>query len=582
LQTPEIAPVILRHNACLTKNPTSDYDNYHMPVGEKMKNTFVVAIMVAVLLLMVTSCNTTSGTQFNRTPGLAEGVLFAHPEGRQPILAILPFVGGAPGDGDAISHLFVANQDLQRSFTVVPRTAVLDALFAEHLFQLGGLTDSDTIAGIGRMLNADYVLSGNIRRLGATYLIIATVVNVETFELVAGYYRPFRNIEEVMGFMPSMSRVLANATIRQDAFASAAPSLAIMPFAQSIHAGIGEPEADTLAQILAIEILNTGSYVILPRTSTIRDALHELEFQLLGYTDDESMARLAIALNAELVLAGSAQRLGGLNMFSSNILNLRDGSLVQASPLRNFDGIADAVFIMEEISIFLTEPDRARAEARVAALQYDERRVAARLRLEEEARRQEELQRLQAAERRRQERRQATLAIRQSGSRNLVAASFGYTWDPRSTFQSYQNEHGVHIRREHQNDAFFISAGISLSPLPFTAVGLDFRGGFNGPTHSPPGREYTREPYFTVAPSAGIVIPLGRSLRAFGNAVLEMGAFAYWEGSLTPWASPGFNAGLEIGRAQSQSLNFVIKYHSSILSEATTHSVSAGISWRYF
>ena len=49
---------------------------------------------------------------------------------------------------------------------VVSRTGAVNALVAERNFQTAGYTDSDTIAGLGRMLNTDYVVSGHIRRLG--------------------------------------------------------------------------------------------------------------------------------------------------------------------------------------------------------------------------------------------------------------------------------------------------------------------------------------------------------------------------------------------------------------------------------
>jgi len=101
------------------------------------------------------------------------------------------FTGDTGDDGEAIAALLSMEPEILGALTVVPRTAALDAIFAEHYFQLAGLTDSDTIAGIGRLLNADYVLSGSIRQLGERSLVIATVVNVETFEQVAGYYRTY-------------------------------------------------------------------------------------------------------------------------------------------------------------------------------------------------------------------------------------------------------------------------------------------------------------------------------------------------------------------------------------------------------
>ncbi|MCL2193660.1 MAG: penicillin-binding protein activator LpoB [Treponema sp.] len=194
---------------------------------------------------------------------------FAQTAQNRPVLAILPFTGGAGGDGEAIASLLSFEPAITNAFTVVPRTAALNALFEEHRFQLAGLTDADTIAGIGRMLNAQYVLSGSIRQIGDRNLVIATIINVQTFEQVAGYHLTYRIIEEVRPSLPSMSRNMVATAFRDTADF---PNLAVLPLN---IVGISAHEAETLAMILAIEIINIGGYAVLPRTSAIESALAE-------------------------------------------------------------------------------------------------------------------------------------------------------------------------------------------------------------------------------------------------------------------------------------------------------------------
>jgi len=285
----------------------------------------------------------------------------------RPRLGILPFTGGAGEDGETIATLFSFQSEILNAFTVVPRTAAVNAIFAEHYFQLAGLTDSDTIAGIGRMLGADYVLSGNIRRLGDRNLVIATIINVETFEQIAGYHRVYRNIGEVRGFLPSMSRNMVASALGRDTLRL--PSLAIAPFG----AGIDAYDAETLAQILAIEILNTGSFVVLPRTSAMQAVLEEHDFQMRGYTADEEAVSLGRAVNADLVLSAEAHRLGDINMFTAQILHVEDGRLL-AGATRDYRLIGDGINIMAEIAILLTDPTS--AEERIAALHRRRARVA--------------------------------------------------------------------------------------------------------------------------------------------------------------------------------------------------------------
>ena len=282
---------------------------------------------------------------------------------RRPVLGILPFTGGTGGDGEAIATLISMESEILRNFTVVPRTAALNAIFEEHRFQLEGLTDSDTIAGIGRMLNADYVLSGTIRQLGDRNLVIATIINVETFEQVGGYHRTYRTIEEVRDFLPSMSRSMVSTALRQGA--ARLPSLAMLPF--TLAPGVDAQDAETLSEILAIEILNTGDYVVLPRTSSIQSALAEMDFQMLGHTDDAGMAALGRAINADMVLSAGVHRLGALNMFTAQVLRVMDGSMF-AGASRDYQVITDGIDLMAELAILLTDSDRARADRRIAEL----------------------------------------------------------------------------------------------------------------------------------------------------------------------------------------------------------------------
>ena len=284
----------------------------------------------------------------------------------RPRLGILPFTGGAEGDGETIATLFSFQPEILEAFIVVPRTSAVNAILAEHYFQMTGYTDSDTIAGIGRMIGADYVISGNIRRLGNRNLVIATIVNVETFEQVAGYFRTYRDIREIRGFLPSMSGSMVAAALGRDT--SRLPSLVIAPFS-----GIDAHEAETLSQVLAVEILNTGSYVVLPRTSAMQAALEEHDFQMRGYTADEEAVSLGRAINADLVLSAGVHRLGDINIFTAQILHVEDGRLI-AGVTRDYRVIEDGVNLMAEIAILLTDPRG--AEARIAALHRQRRQVA--------------------------------------------------------------------------------------------------------------------------------------------------------------------------------------------------------------
>jgi len=267
----------------------------------------------------------------------------------KPRLGILPFTGGAGGDGETVATLFSFQNDILGAFTVVPRTSAVNAMVAEQNFQMTGYTDSDTIARLGRMLNADFVVSGHIRRLGDRNLLITTVVNVETFEQLAGDYREYRTVEEIPSILPAVANIIITASRKNT---SLFPKLAIIPF-NIANTGVNAQDAEVLAQILSIEVGKAGKYIVLPRTTAIQAAMKELEFQMTGATAEEGAKVLGRAINAQYVLNAEVRSLGTTNMFTASILNVEDGSLLVGG-YRNYRTITDGIKLMAELAEVLT------------------------------------------------------------------------------------------------------------------------------------------------------------------------------------------------------------------------------------
>ena len=333
-----------------------------------------------------------------------------------PRVSVLPFAGGVRGDGETIAELLSSRQELLYVFDMVPLPAAARPVVSERLFQMAAFTDSDVIADIGRMLGVDYVISGHIRRLGGRKIVIATLVCVETLELVAGYYRLYRYIWETRDFLPSMSRTLVDAVLERPA-PGQLPRLAVAHFGV-IHGGMTETQEhdatlpredgavdshdmDTLAQILAIEFANSGRYAVLPRAAVMRAALVRWEARvtdamdaalerllelLLGDSDARAdvqvdadgeligaITEIGRAAESDMVLALDVRGIEGINTFAARILDTEDGSPI-AGVNRGYSTVADGVNLMAEIAILLT--DYYDASIRIAALGR-QRRLAA-------------------------------------------------------------------------------------------------------------------------------------------------------------------------------------------------------------
>jgi len=287
-----------------------------------------------------------SGYQPVQTPTPAQTFT---PAQSGPRLGILPFTGGSISDGETLAVLFSIQDDLRSAFTIVPRTNEVNAIIEQREYQTSTQIDSDTIARLGRMLNVNYLISGHIRRMGDRNLFITAIVNVETYELVAGDYRQYNSIEEIPSILPSIARNMA-AAVRRDS--SRLPALAITPIILS-ERGAAAEYAEALAQILPIAIANTGRYTVLPRTSTVQTALNQLQSRTPNFTIEDKARAVGTAINAAYVLSAEARSIGNMNMFIVQILNTDNGSQLVGESL-NYIVIEDGIALMPQLATVLT------------------------------------------------------------------------------------------------------------------------------------------------------------------------------------------------------------------------------------
>jgi formylglycine-generating enzyme required for sulfatase activity/TolB-like protein len=274
---------------------------------------------------------------------LAAGILPLAAQGK-PRLAILPFTGGTGGDAETIAEFFSQEVELNRVFTPAPRTSAVASIMKEQQFQRSGLTDADTIARLGKMSNADYVLAGHITSLGKSNLLVITIFHVEQLRQVAGDYREYQTIESVAGLMGDMARRIGQA-VRIDA--SRLPGLAVLPF--NVPAGVNAQDAEVLAQLLATEVANSGKYAVFPRTSSIEKIMEEQHIERSGLTDPDSIRKIGAGVNAQYVLSASVRSLGKDTYFSGSILDIEEGTQGAAGRIQ-YQTINEGIRLMPDLS----------------------------------------------------------------------------------------------------------------------------------------------------------------------------------------------------------------------------------------
>jgi TolB-like protein len=264
-------------------------------------------------------------------------------------LAVLPFTGGTAEEGETIAELFSFSDELNNAFVPIPRTSITRAIGSEQKFQTSaGMTDPDTIAAIGRQLGAQYVVAGNIAKLGNRNLLIISILKIDDLRQIAGDIQTYTRIEEIQDKLPDMVRNIVEATAIDS---SRLDKLAVTPV--ELGGNIDTRVADTLAQILSMNLIRSQKYAVYPRTATLSQVQNEYSNQLSGITADENVVDIGRGENPRFVLSVIARRLGNRNMFNASIINLESGGQLVGRSV-NYTSLDDGITVMESLARELT------------------------------------------------------------------------------------------------------------------------------------------------------------------------------------------------------------------------------------
>ncbi len=131
-----------------------------------------------------------------------------------PTLAIFPLTSeneAAETDRDILAQILSIELANAGKYAVVVRTSSLSNVMSELKIQREGFTDNATIAEIGKAINADYVLHGQVTKYGEGY-INTSVVNVEKATLEVGAYASYKEVEDIVDVIPNLTYQLAKMT----------------------------------------------------------------------------------------------------------------------------------------------------------------------------------------------------------------------------------------------------------------------------------------------------------------------------------------------------------------------------------
>jgi TolB-like protein len=265
-------------------------------------------------------------------------------------LAVLPFTGGTEEEGETIAELFSFSQELNTVFAPIPRTSITQAIKKEQNFQYNtGMTNPDTIMAIGKQLGAKYVIAGNIGKLGNQNLLIISILKIDDLRQVAGDIQTYVDEKEIQGKLPDMARNIIEAT-KIDA--SHLDKLAVIPV--DLGKDTEEHVADTLAQILSVNLIRSRKYAVYPRTKTLEQVQAEYDTQKSGITADENIVDQGMGDNPRFVLSVVERRLADQTMFNAVIIDFESGVQVVGRTV-NYQSLDDGIRVMESLAQELTK-----------------------------------------------------------------------------------------------------------------------------------------------------------------------------------------------------------------------------------
>ncbi|MDR2020340.1 MAG: VWA domain-containing protein [Treponema sp.] len=123
----------------------------------------------------------------NRVEGLFKEISLSFPEGERSVAALAPFAIRDGGEPPLLSYLNESALTVlagDSRLTLVERSR-LDAVRMEQSLATTGMLDADTAIGVGKLLGARYMITGQVIPMTSQVIVFGRVINVETGEILS-------------------------------------------------------------------------------------------------------------------------------------------------------------------------------------------------------------------------------------------------------------------------------------------------------------------------------------------------------------------------------------------------------------
>lgn len=128
----------------------------------------------------------------------------------KPKVVIVPFdAKGVPQDeADVVTELFISEYAATGKATVPDRNS-FDKLAKEQSFQASSWSDSEKIAKLGKAINANQAVVGQIMKFREEVIVTIKVIDINTTEILSSKTERLKDISQLFDKIPGICRELA-------------------------------------------------------------------------------------------------------------------------------------------------------------------------------------------------------------------------------------------------------------------------------------------------------------------------------------------------------------------------------------
>ena len=282
----------------------------------------------------------------------------------KPTVAILDFEGQGvtAGEVQTLTERMRTEIGNTNAVRLIERKAV-EKILEEQGLQQSGCTTDECAAEVGQLLGVQFMISGAIGKMGASYTIDSKMFSVETGETVRS--KNATHDGDISGLLTEME-IMAWEIVGLKAPSSlklkragkdASRTVAVLDFEGR---GITTQEAQTLTDRFTTSLASTEKVTLVQR-GTMMDVLEEQGFEAGDCASDECAAEVGAMLGVEFMISGAIGKLGDTYTIDAKMFSVATGAAESMKSI-TYSGKVDGLIIEIEIlawDILGLDPPRA-------------------------------------------------------------------------------------------------------------------------------------------------------------------------------------------------------------------------------